>query len=108
MATKKSAKNQASKKVASKTGGRYEGPRLKEQDPPIVVGGGNSTYIWIKKGLSLTFQPNPTPDYPINMNSYVCWDVNIDITRQIKVHDGVNSQNPHPVRHPRRHRTTFE
>jgi len=32
-------------------------------DPPIIVGGGNSTYLFIKTGLGSPVSPSPLPGY---------------------------------------------
>ena len=52
-------------------------------DPPIIVGGGGSTFIWIKNGLTVTPVVNPASiphPPPKNPGSYQVWEVGVDIT----------------------------
>lgn len=54
-----------------------------EQDPPIVVGGGNSAYVWIKRSLA-TLVKNPTTipstvPHPADPSSFIVYRVNVDI-----------------------------
>lgn len=79
-------------------------------DPPIIVGGGGSTYIWILKTLSPgALQPvqNPQPDYPVtNQSLYNCYDVQVNLG-SYKTHDGNNEGTPTEIKARRRHRTRF-
>jgi hypothetical protein len=83
-------------------------------DPPIIVGGGGSTYIWVLKTLSpgtgeLQPIPNPPdPDYefPFNKALYNCYDVQVDLGRY-KTHDGNNEGGFHPVKNRKKHGTRF-
>src|SRR5436305_1512806 len=87
-------------------------------DPPIIVGGGSSTYVWISRTLSpgvLQPIPNPDPQYEIpdfNMqylkDNYYCYDIGVDLGRY-KTHDGDNEGGPHNISHQnrRKHCTRF-
>lgn len=98
MATNKTTKETKTKAVKDQ--------RPQEVDPPIIVGGDGSTYVWVRTDLALTYEPNPQPDYPVNAASYRCYKVEVDLV-SVSSHDGVAQQNPHPIKHPRRHRTRF-
>jgi hypothetical protein len=83
--------------------------QLQAEDPPVIVGGGNSTYIWVKKGLlNLTPVVDPQHDYEINFNKadYDCYDVNVNLG-SYKTHDGHNGGNTHPIKNRRKHCTRF-
>jgi hypothetical protein len=104
MATKQSSKKQASnksdkKKQTTKKSSRKVADKRPLQVPPIVVGGGNSTYIYIATAAT---QVMPSPD-----PRYICYRLATDI-RRVRVHDGANPHRPHPVQNPRTHRTEFE
>ena len=80
-------------------------------DAPIIVGGGGSTYLWIRKGLTLTPEPNPHPDYEIDdfifdPNDYDCYDIGVDLVRY-KTHDGDNQGNFHKIKKRLKHCTRF-
>lgn len=99
------AKKTVNKKVALKSGtGRRKRPR--GDDPPIIVGGGSSTYIWIRNTYSLVCEPNPDPQYPIDLNKYDCYDVNVDLG-SYQTHDGVNPGGSHSIKNRRLHNTKF-
>ena len=81
---------------------------LLAEDPPIIVGGGSSTYIWIRKPLTLTEVDNPQPDYEIEFDKsqYNCYDVKVDLV-SYKTHDGNNEGGAHPVKNRLKHCTRF-
>jgi hypothetical protein len=98
MATKKTAAKKPTQKMKANTFG---------DDPPIIVGGGSSTYIWILKDYSPpTLVRNPTPQYPIDTARYDCYDVGVDLG-SYETHDGANQGNPHPIKNRPFHRTKF-
>ena len=78
------------------------------EDPPIIVGGGSSTYIWIKKDLALTPVADPNPAYEIKFDKskYNCYDVAVDLV-SYKTNDGDNEGNRHPVKKREKHCTRF-
>ena len=83
--------------------------KLLAEDPPIIVGGGSSTYIWVKKGLiNLTPVADPHPEYEIDFNKshYDCFDVKVDLV-SYKTHDGNNPGGKHPVKNRKKHCTRF-
>jgi hypothetical protein len=78
-------------------------------DPPIIVGGGGSTYIWILKTLQWQPVPNPpAPEYefPFNKDLYNCYDVQVNLG-SYKTHDGHNEGKPHDVKNRKKHGTRF-
>lgn len=83
-------------------------------DAPIIVGGGGSTYLWIRKGLTLTPKPYPQDppaqyeidDFAFDPHDYDCYDVGVDLVRY-KTHDGDNQGNFHKIKVRRRHCTRF-
>ena len=81
-------------------------------DPPIIIGGGGSTYIWILKGLALTPKPypqDPPPQYEVDdfdATKYDCYDVQVDLGRY-KTHDGANEGGFHRIKKRRKHCTRF-
>jgi len=88
-----------------------------EGDPPIIVGGGGSTYIWVKRTLvpggTLTPLPTPDPQYPIPpgelqdlKDNYYCYDISVNLVGY-RTHDGENEGKRHPVKQRRKHWTRF-
>jgi hypothetical protein len=55
-------------------------PSTKEQDPPIVVGGGGSVFVFIKDSATRV-SPSPKP-------GYICYKLNVNI-KKVHVYDGV-------------------
>jgi hypothetical protein len=89
-----------------------KGELVMADEPPIMVGGGGSTYIWIKKGLTLTPKPypqDPPPEYDVDdfdATKYDCYDVAVDLTG-CKTHDGDNEGSLHKVKVRKKHCTRF-
>jgi hypothetical protein len=89
MATKKSAQSRAGKKRTSKKGRKKPGrkpdipPRMDQANPPIIVGGGGSTIIWMRKSLSpVEIDPSTLPaaaPRPADVTLYKCFKCNVDI-----------------------------
>lgn len=85
-------------------------------DPPIIVGGGGSTYIWISRAVSPgTLQPIPNPDPQYDVpdfdlqylkDNYYCYDIAVDLGRY-KTHDGGNEGGFHRIKQRRKHCTRF-
>ena len=83
-------------------------------DPPIIIGGGGSTVVWIRKDQQAEqVDPAKLPDSvgkPAHTNLYDCYILKNFESSHIKVHDGRSG--PHtPVGHPvqgRSHYTLFE
>jgi hypothetical protein len=84
MATKKSAQSRAGKKRTSKKGRKKPSRKPDFQaNPPIVVGGGGSTIIWMRKSLSpVEIDPATLPaaaPRPNDPSLYKCFKCNVDI-----------------------------
>ena len=83
-----------------------------QSDPPILIGGGGSTLIWIRKDqyarkLPLAQVPDTTekPAHPDTYDIYVLDDF---VCSHIKVHDGgAGPSVPHPTR-GKKHHVAFE
>ena len=70
---------------------------LDESNPPILVGGGGSTLIWINKTLNPTMvDPNTQPNGPLTPGDYYCWKVDQDVD-SVVVKNGNGGSNPHGV-----------
>jgi hypothetical protein len=86
-------------KGASKKSGRKRLARMLPTDPPILVGGGGSTFIWIRKDLvpqlvDPTGVPSSAPQ-PHTPDQYYCFTCTAHNTRNITTDDG-NSASPNP------------
>jgi hypothetical protein len=85
-------------------------------DPPIIVGGGGSTYIWMLKSIKpQLIDPSDANHPPPHANNYVCivCDVNV---QTIEADDGVAVGGNHKVKpvgdgngkvDPSNHKTVF-
>lgn len=82
-------------------------------DPPIIVGGGGSTYIWIRNGLSLQPEPDPKdPDYDFKdfvfkKENYQCYHLPTVKLGTYKTHNGEDEGSSHRVKVRRKHATLF-
>ena len=81
-------------------------------DPPIIVGGGGSTLIWIRKDQhpeSIDHGTLPDlPGKPANPAMYDCYVLRNFESSHVKVHDGgAGSHVPHPIK-GKKHYTFFE
>ena len=73
---------ESSEKVKSIRHSFTEGGIL-EQDPPIIVGGGGSGFVWIRKDLAtqvtdLSTIPSSAP-HPLTKTNYIVYKVNVDL-----------------------------
>jgi hypothetical protein len=80
-------------------------------DPPIMVGGGGSTLVWMKtdKTTQITLA-NVDPDAPRPMqpNDYLIFEVDVNVTKaHVKKHKNDNGS-PHTGLDPKTHRTRFD
>jgi hypothetical protein len=108
MPAKKSTQKKVSKKVASNP------EDILQVNPPIIIGGGGSTLIWIKKGL-YPKMIDPTADVsanapkPRNPELYYCFECAQE-TRRATTHkgNGGNAETPHSGMNPQRHMTAFD
>lgn len=73
MAAKRS--DQAKEKGTKKSGAKQKSNRnIFQADPPIIVGGGGSAYVWIKKTLlPKMIDPNSVHDHPAHPDLYYCF-----------------------------------
>ena len=86
MPTKKSTQNRASKKQTSKKGSKKratEIPHREQANPPIIVGGGGSTIIWMRKSISpVEIDPSTLPasaPRPADVTLYKCFKCNVNV-----------------------------
>jgi hypothetical protein len=104
MPTKKSNKTQSSKKQASKSGRKKSSKKDHgglipfQGNPPILVGGGGSTLIWIKniynpREIRLN-QVGPNAIRPANPGLYTIYQCDPDLT-QATVNKGDGHPHPH-------------
>jgi hypothetical protein len=82
MPTKKSTKSRSSKKGGAKKGRNRK--FVLPGDPPIIVGGGGSAFIWIRKDLepqlvdSTTIPASaPQPLHPDQYYCFICSRINL-------------------------------
>ena len=79
-------------------------------DPPILVGGGGSTLIWVRNDFTLTQIPSapagaPKPGHPAN---YQIFEVDVNVTNStVKVNQS-GGQTKHTGMDPKKHSTEFE
>jgi hypothetical protein len=101
------------KKVNNKKGGLRP---FVPGDPPIIVGGGGSVYIWmLKTAKPQLVDPTEANHSPTHANDYVCIRCEV-IIETIEADDGVAVGGNHKVKptgdangkvHPANHRTVF-
>lgn len=117
MPTKKSTKAQKTRSAGKqKEAAEILDKRPAQLRPPIVVGGGGSVYVWIRKNtLPQLVDPASPPDHPLFPNDYVCFKCDATITT-IAAQDGHPGPGHGPVSppglggkvHPQNHRTVFD
>jgi hypothetical protein len=115
MATKQSSKKQASnksdkKKQTTKKSSRKVADKRPLQVPPIVVGGGNSTIVWIRRDTNPTLIDHdslpvtaPKPRFP---DVYYCFECIGDVSI-VDAKDGKGNSNGHRDMDPKKHKTEF-
>jgi hypothetical protein len=101
------------KKVNNKKGGLRP---FVPGDPPIIVGGGGSTYIWMLKDIKPQFiDPSDAPDAPPHASRYFCLVCDVDV-QTIEADDGIPGAGNHKVKpdggpggkvDPKKHQTKF-
>ena len=80
-------------------------------DPPIIVGGGGSTLIWIRKDHHPeAIDPATLPDLPgkpAHPSMYDCYVLRNFECSQVTLHDGGSGHHQHPMK-GQKHSTLFE
>ena len=110
------AKSKTARKSSTAASGIQSKRLLVPADPPIIVGGGGSTYIWMHKSVKpQLIDPTDAADPPPHANNYVCIVCDVDI-KTIEADDGVAVGGNHKVKpvgdangkvHPKNHKTVF-
>lgn len=76
MPTKTSTESRSSKKGDAKKGGKKQ-PLVLPGDPPIIVGGGGSAFVWIRKDLAPSLVDHSTipasAPQPAHPDAYYCF-----------------------------------
>lgn len=82
-------------------------------EPPIIVGGGGSTYIWIRNTYTLQLQPTPNDpgydgfdDFVFKKENYTCYELPVDLG-SYRTHDGDDEGKPHRIKDRKKHGTRF-
>jgi hypothetical protein len=83
-----------------------------QSDPPILIGGGGSTLIWIRKDQNARRLPvaqvPDTTEKPAHPDKYEVYVLDDFVCSQVKVHDGgPGNAVPHPMP-GKKHHVTFE
>jgi hypothetical protein len=108
---KTGSKKGAGKKHAKKK--RSKLTRLAIGDPPIIVGGGGSTYVWIKKSVfdheilnpATVNDPDITaPDHP---NLYRLFECDVNVTEATVKKKKGTTPSPNSGMDPKTHATVF-
>jgi hypothetical protein len=103
--------------AAAVAGGKPGGKKRKKQkklgpgDPPIFVGGGGSTLIWIRNDFTLTQIPladvGPKASHPKTKSKYQIWRCDCDVTTSTVRLDQSGGQSKHTGL-SKEHSTEFE
>jgi hypothetical protein len=82
---------------------------IRGDDPPIIVGGGGSAYVWIRKDLNPTLVADPSTirNHPKSPNKYHVFNCGVDI-KNITVDNGKGNQTPVTNVDKDKHLTGFE
>jgi hypothetical protein len=83
-----------------------------EQDPPIIVGGGGSAFVWIKRSLAtqvtdLSTIPSTAP-HPAVPSDFIVYKVDADITVAVVTKGNGTTAVIHNRMNPRMHSTAFD
>ena len=79
-------------------------------DPPILVGGGGSSLVWIRKDQApqlVDHNEYPNCKKPKNPDDYLCYRVK-DSHLRVTVNNGVDPNTTAPVKNNKKHHTYFE
>lgn len=78
-------------------------------DPPILVGGGGSTVIWLRKDIpfNVFFDPSNLKNGPKTPSKYYAVECMMDVTT-VESDDGNGNQKDHQNMNKKKHRTAFE
>jgi hypothetical protein len=86
--------------------------KILEQDPPIIVGGGGSAFVWIKRDIAtlitdLSTIPASAP-HPGHQKDYIVYKIGVDLTLAV-VSKG-NGDIPATLSgmNPKKHSTVFD
>src|SRR5262249_27295464 len=106
--------------MAKKTGpGGKKKPKPLDGDPPIIIGGGGSTLIWIKKSLNPQFLDStniPKPPGPVDSEAtpdtpslyHLLYLAKFDVST-VEFRDGKGGGGgPQQKKDPKKHNTRFE
>src|SRR5437016_4866043 len=85
---------------------------LREQDPPIIVGGGGSAFVWIRRDLAtlvtdLSTIPNTAP-HPGNPANYIVYRVDVNATLAVISKGDGSVAMPISMLNSRFHSTVFQ
>ena len=79
-------------------------------DPPILVGGGGSSLVWIRKDQKPELVDHnlfPDAKKPKSPDKYLCYKVK-DSHLKVVANNGVDPDVPVPVKDDKKHHTYFE
>ena len=79
-------------------------------DPPILVGGGGSSLVWIRKDQEpeeVDHHYYPNCKKPKNPDNYICYRVK-DNHLRVTINNGVDGDTTSPVKNNKKHHTYFE
>jgi hypothetical protein len=104
------AKPKTTKGASKRSGGGKNRTRLVIGDPPILVGGGGSSFVWIRKDqVPKMVEPGSVParaPQPTTPSLYYIFEVK-DSHVKVVVDDGTTVAQPKPV-NGRYHITSFD
>ena len=97
--------------VTRKTSRKRKAPLL-DTDPPIIVGGGGSTLVWVRNDFTFTQIPlsavkagAPKPKTP---NNYQIWECAVDVTTLVVRLNKGAGHSKHTGLDPKGYSTEFE
>jgi hypothetical protein len=110
------ATNKQTRSPSKKSGVAEKRVKLVPGDPPIIVGGGGSSLVWIRKDqMPQLIDPNQllppndpnAPPQPTNPGKYHLFILSTFEASSVSVHDGVSPQGSKPVKDKKKHVTYF-